>query len=100
MYAASLWNYFLCSSYNRIRVAYNNAYRILHGLSKRTNARENQIFYNIITFDALIRKALFRFIQRCYKSSNCLIKAVMQSDAMWKSNYFTYYEKCLFQGEG
>ena len=52
---------------NRLRVAYNDSYRILHNLPRSSSARAH-VQSNILTFDALIRKYIFSFISRCLKS--------------------------------
>ena len=72
MYACQLWNNFLSSSLKRIRVAYNNSFRFLHGLARYVSAREQQVLNNI-TFDAILRKMSCLFVYRCYESNNKLI---------------------------
>ena len=61
MYSAHLWCDYLKSSYNKIRVAYNNAFHVLHGIPKYVSARLGQIYANIPTFDAYIRNCLYGF---------------------------------------
>ena len=39
-----------------LKVAYNDSYRILHGLPRDTDARELD---DIVTFDAMLRKSMF-----------------------------------------
>ena len=73
MYACQLWNNFLSSSSKRIRVAYNNSFRFLHGLARYVSPREQQMLHNIITFDAILRKMYCSFAYRCYESNNKLI---------------------------
>ena len=70
MYACQLWNNFLSSSLKRIRVAYKNSFRFLHGLPRYVSAREHQVLNNIITFDAIRRKMSCSFVYRCYDSNN------------------------------
>ena len=64
MYACQLWNNFLSSSLKRIRVAYNNSFRFLHGLAKYVNAREQQVLTGALEFflprgQNLKKRALF-----------------------------------------
>ena len=40
-------------SLKRVRITYNNAYRILHGIRRWVSAREAQVVNHIYTFDAL-----------------------------------------------
>ena len=53
-----------------LKVAYNDSNRMLHGLPRNTSARELQIQDDVVTFDALLRKSIFCFIDRCRKSDN------------------------------
>ena len=52
LFSAHLWCNYLKSSSNKIRVAYNNAFRLLHGIPRYVSARLCQIYANIPTFDA------------------------------------------------
>ena len=56
MYACQLQETILFSSLKRIRIADNNSFRFLHGLSRYVRAREQQVFNSITTFDAILRK--------------------------------------------
>ena len=60
----------------RVRIACNS-FRLLHGLSKRISACEQQILCNVTTFDALLRKMCFSFMSRCFDSCNILIIFLM-----------------------
>ena len=96
LYAAHLWCIFKKSTLQRLRVAYNNGFRILYGLSRLDSARTHQVKRCIPTFDALLRKALYAFIRRCRLSSNRLMGALMRSDCFYQSTYFAYYRSVLF----
>ena len=56
-YARQLWCKYFRSSMRHLKVAYNDSYRILHGLPRNTSARELQIQDDIVTFDALLPKS-------------------------------------------
>ena len=47
MHRCQLWCDFYSYNYNRIRVAYNNAYRILHNISRSSSVRSHQVQDNI-----------------------------------------------------
>ena len=72
-YASRLWKNFRKSSYNRIKVAYNDAYRIRHNLPRFVSARELQVSSRITSYEALQRKYMFSFVSRLLQSKNCLI---------------------------
>ena len=90
MYACQLWNNFLSSSLKRIRIAYNNSFRFLHGLPRYVSAREHQVLNNITTFDAIRRKMSCSFVYRCYDSNNKLIFSLMTSECFINSAYYNY----------
>ena len=62
MYACQLWNNFLSSSLKKIRVAYNNSFRFLHGLPRYVSAREHQVLNNLTTLDTILRKMSCSFV--------------------------------------
>ena len=80
LYGSSLWQNYNSYSIRRLRVAYNDAFRMIHGLPRHTSASVQQIFFNVHIFDALIRKSLFSFVKRCRASTNFWINALMNSD--------------------
>ena len=55
-YSNQLWYNYLKSSYCWIKVACNDAFRLLHTFPCSTSARNFQVYHNIITFDALLQK--------------------------------------------
>ena len=63
-YASQLWCNYSTSAINRLKVAYNDAHRILHGMPRYHSARESQIYYNIDSFYALLRKITYKFVER------------------------------------
>ena len=95
-YGSHLWCEYRNFSMNRLRVAYNDSYRILHNLPRSSSARAHQVQSNILTFDALIRKYIFSFISRCLKSENIFISSLMSSDVWYKSKYHDHYLQKLF----
>ena len=75
-YASHLWSKYLCSSLNHLRVAYNDSFRLIHGVKRNVSARELQVKANIPTFDALQRKLIYRFMERCCLSSNVYVSSM------------------------
>ena len=55
-YASQLWCNYSTSAIYRLKVACNDAYGILHGMTRYHSARASQIYYNIDSFYALQRK--------------------------------------------
>jgi len=73
-----MWHVILTSQ--RLRVAYNFRCRALYNLPWRASASSHQVQCNIPTFEALQRKNSYLFLERCRKSDNVWLRALMQSD--------------------
>lgn len=95
MYACQLWEKYRQGSINRLRIAYNNAFRILHNLPKHYSVREHQVSCHITTFDALLRKSSYAFMTRCERSLNSLVQSLMRSDSYHQSTYLLHYNSIM-----
>ena len=62
-YCPYFWAVHKKATFSKIRVAYNNVYRKLLGLCRRSSA-EMFVMNNISNFEALIRKSNFSFKTR------------------------------------
>ena len=82
----------VCSSLNHLRVAYNDSFRLIHGIKRNVSATELQVKANIPTFDALQRKLIYRFIERCCLSSNVYVNYTVYSNFFYQSDY---YKHCI-----
>ena len=87
------------SAINRLKVAYNDAYRILHGLTRYHSARVSQIYNSIDSFYALQRKITYKFVERCHLSQNLWLKMLMSSDCFYDFIYYDHYCGILFVNE-
>ena len=80
-------------------VAYNFGCRALHNLTWRASVSNHQVQCNIPTFEALLRKYKYLFLERCRKSNNvwlyALIDAVTESDCLYLSLFFEHYNRIL-----
>jgi len=54
-----------------------------------------QVQCNIPTFEALLRKYTYLFLERCRKSNNIWLRALMQSDCLYSSLFFEHYNRIL-----
>ena len=99
-YASQLWCNHFTSAMNWLKVADNNAYRILNGMARYHSARASQIYYNIDSFYALQRKITYKFVERCHLSQNLWLKVLMSSDyCFYDSIYYDHYCGILFVNE-
>ena len=79
-----LWCDYKKSTFRKIRVAFNNAYRKIFGLHipKRSSASAMYAQHNICNFETtIIRKSIYGFMQRLENSTNSII--------------CTWYNSCL-----
>ena len=95
MYASQLWCNFRKSCMQRLRVAYNFGCRPLYNLPWRASVSSHQVQCNIPTFEALLRKYKYLFLERCRKSNNAWLCALMQSDCLYSSLFFEHYYRIL-----
>ena len=79
LYGSTVWCMYRKSMLNRLRVGYNNAYRILFNLPRRTSMSTTLVQNNVPTFHALIRKHTVNFMLRCINSCNVWLSALVRS---------------------
>ena len=79
---------------NHLQVAYNDSFRLIQGLKRNVSARELQVKANIPTFDALQRKLIYRFIERCCLSSNVCVNYTVYSNFFYQSDYYNIVFNC------
>ena len=95
MYASQLWCNFRKSCMQRLQVAYNFGCRALYNLPWKASVSSHQVPYNIPTFKALLRIHKYLFLERCRKSNNVWLCALMQSDCLYSSLFFEHYNRIL-----
>jgi len=95
MYASQLWCNFRKSCMQRLYVAYNFGCKALYNLPWRASVSSHQVQCNISTFEALLRKYTYLFLERCRKSHNMWLRALMQSDCLYSSLFFEHYNRIL-----
>ena len=87
-YCPYFWTQHKKATFSKFRVAYNNVYRKVFGLKRRSSASEMFVLNNISNFKALVRKSIFAFITRLSNSKNAIICTIQRSwvirDLIWK----------------
>ena len=79
LYCPFLWNDYKKSTFSKIRVAFNNAYRKIFGLPKWSSASAMYATHNICNFETMLRKNIYGFMQRLEHSTNTIIRNLYQS---------------------
>ena len=82
-----LWCCYTYKRYRRLRVSYNDSYRSIHNIPRHCSVRQYQVEANVDTFDAPVRKLLFRFVNRCHRSTNMFVHAFLHSCRFCCSKY-------------
>jgi len=94
-YASQLYCNFRKTCMQSLRVAYNFGCRALCNLPWRASVSSHRVQCNIPTFEALLRKYTYLFLERCRKSNNVWLRALMQSDCLYSSLFFEHYNRIL-----
>ena len=81
LYCPFLWNDYKKSTFSKIRVAFNNAYRKIFGLPGRSSASTMYATHNICNFETMLLKYIhvYGFMQRLDHSTNTIIRNLYQS---------------------
>ena len=96
-YCPYFWTQYKKTTFSKIRVAYNNVYRKILGVSRRASASGMFVSNDIPNFEAFLRKSIYSFTTRLLSSSNKLICAIEQSWIMKSVIWKTWEEKCTFK---
>ena len=99
LYTAHLWCRYSKSKYNKLRVAYNDALRILLRLPRCTSA--SQLFVNsgVPTLNALLRNLMDSFMMRLMDSKNEIIMTLTMpklSSIRYTSSLWKHWRECLY----
>ena len=92
-YCPYFWTQYKKTTFSKIRVAYNNVYRKILGVSRRASASGMFVSNDIPNFEAFLRKSIYSFTTRLSSSSNKLICAIEQSWTMKSVIWKTWEEK-------
>ena len=76
LYGSSLWCSYKVKTLHKIRIAYNNVFRILMGLSRQGSVSKAMLDMNIDWFQVVCRKHFVGFISRLDKCDNNIVKTL------------------------
>ena len=79
LYCPFLWTNYKQSTFIKIRVSFNNAYRKTCRLLKRSSASTMYANHNICSFETMLRKPILGFMQRLENSTSTTICTLYQS---------------------
>lgn len=96
IYGCQLWCNYRKESLNRLRVAYNNALRLLLKMPRWTSASDLFVTHGAITFHAIIRRHEFSLMHSLTVSDNKLIKSFYESDRFLQSPLLSKWRHDLY----
>ena len=90
-YGSSISSSYRQSTFHRLRVSYNNAYRILFNLRSQVSISSILVQNNICTFQALIRKYVACYMIRCANCCNIWISSLVNLDNFQTSQFHKHF---------
>lgn len=96
IYSAHLWCSYNSQSYNKVKVAYHNAYRTLFGYERFCSASNMLVTNNVDSFDCLIRKTVFGFKARVSNSNNNLVNTLFHNYNVNNGAMFRTWSNVLY----
>ena len=97
-YCCSLWHHFKKESYRKLKVSYNNVFRIVcGGLSRKDSISRFFVSSNIPHCDVLRRKLVLGMYKRVMSSSNRLIYTLIDSTFFVNSSLFKSWRSILYK---
>ena len=98
LYTAPLWVRYKKESFHKLKVAYNDCFRILLNKPRWSSASDLFCSAGISTFAALLRHLMYKFLCRLNVSKNSIIQLLINpklSSVRYGSCFWTYWYECL-----
>ena len=83
-------------SFHQLKVAFNNAFRMLHNLPTYCSASEMFTVNRVADCKAVIRNLVHRFISRLMISKHLLVRSILSSDLVWSSRIRRHWARLLY----
>ena len=85
MYTCHLWWNYTAQSFHKLKVAFNNAFRMMHNLPTNCSASEMFTVNRVADCKAVIRNLVHRFMMRLTISKHLLVRSILSSDLVRSS---------------
>jgi len=96
MYGCQLWCSMYQYSFNKLRVAYNDAFRQLLQEPRWCSASKLFVLNSVTSLPENTRKLIFSLWRSLQISDNSLVNTVLSSDLFFKSPVFKRWQSSLF----
>ena len=97
MYCAQLWSNYSQKVFQKLKVAYNNAFRFLFKYDRQCSAKTMLVSHNVPYFDCLIRKSIYDFKCRISESSNLLVSTLRNNFVVQSGGMYTIWHNNLYK---
>ena len=96
MYCCQLWFNSTKGSLKKLKTSYNSALRRFLMISKPYSASQMFVSRGILSFDELLRKSIYRFVERIENSTNSIIHACLSSSVFLYSPIRKWWSSLLY----
>ena len=96
MYCCQLWFNSTKGSLKKLKTSYNSALRRFLVISKPYSASQMFVSRGILSFDELLRKSIYRFVERIENSTNSIIHACLSSSVFLYSPIRKWWSSLLY----
>lgn len=96
LYGCQLWCSAFKYNFDKLQIAYNDAFRLLLNEPRWCSASRLFTVHNLPTFYALMRKLIYSFKRCLQNSSNSLLAALFNSDFQFASALFSKWRTLLY----
>ena len=96
MYTCHLWWNYTAQSFHKLKVAFNNAFRMMHNLPTYCSASEMFTVNRVADCKAVIRNLVHRFMMRLAISNHLLVRSILSSDLVCSSRIRRHWARLLY----
>ena len=96
MYTCHLWWNYTAQSFHKLKVAFNNAFRMMHNLPTYCSASEMFTVNRVADRKAVIRNLVHRFMMILTISKHLLVRSILSSDLVCSSRIRRHWARLLY----
>ena len=90
MYCSHLWVQYNKCTYSKLRVAFNNVYRLILGFNRSDSASHMYVSNGLDNVDTVLRKNVYGFMQRVCNIKNDIVRSIVScamtmNNGMWSN---------------
>lgn len=96
-YCCALWHNFSQETYRKLKVSYNNVFRIVSGCrDPQASISEVYVRHNVPHCNVIRRKSVFSLFKRVLSSSNNLVNTIVSSTFFLRSKLYHFWRFVLY----